>query len=177
MTVAMSRPGYEEQPKLILSPTMIRPLPNFIPFNNEGNSEIARKMEGTLRIPSGIGADCVLKYRNSTFERLAQLFNQNEDYGLGAYDQLCEMQLAKFQMKTFDKEELRNKRLSGIRWKNLNEKKCKCTKDKRNYECDRGVEGNPNRIVTVTGDTLLNITGRNMHTYLLYTTDHFRRHR
>ncbi|XP_065067747.1 ATP-binding cassette sub-family A member 2-like [Rhopilema esculentum] len=177
MTVAMSRPGYEEQPKLILSPTMIRPLPNVIPFNNEGNSEIARKMEATLRIPSGIGADCVLKYRNCTFESLAQLFNQNEGYRLGVYDQLCEMQLAKFQMKTFDKEKLRNQQFSRIRWKNVNEKKCKCTKDKRNYECDPGVEGNPNRIVTVTGDTLLNITGRNMEKYLLYTTEHFRRHR
>lgn len=175
MTVAMLRPGYETQPQLILSPTMIRPLPNFIPFNNEGHSQISKSMENTLRLASGIGADCVLKHANNSRRYTKDVLRLHSKF-LEFYDGLCKRQLSKF--KRFHGQQHENAAFSKKRRKiDVQNKKCRCSDDKRSYICDEGVEGNPDEIITITGDKLVNITGRNMEQYLLYTTQHFRRHR
>eukprot|EP00794_Sanderia_malayensis_P015936 gene15936-17537_t len=171
MTVAMSRPGYEIMPRLILSPTMIRPLPNYIPFANEGDSELAKNMEMTLRQPSGVGADCVLKFANSTFFTFAEQKLSTAKVKAD-YDSLCYEQLQKFNMNF---QQVTNS--SRMRQKEQGEPKCHCSKDKRNYICDSGVEGHPEVIHTVTGDQLLNVTGMNMPKYLMFTTQIFKRHR
>lgn len=178
MTVAMSRPGYEEQPQLILSPTMIRPLPNFIPFNNEGKSGISKRMERSLRLPSGVGADCVLKHVNSSLTDVYQLQSIHSDI-LKMYDSLCKKRFFEFMTP----RPLRIENLGQTQSNSSNkmnedgDKKCKCSDDKRSYICDRGVEGHHEHIATITGEQLINVTGRNMEEYLLYTTQHFQRHR
>ena len=177
MTVAMSQPGYEIQPQLILSPTMIRPLPNVIPFNNEGSSNISKRMENSLRFPSGVGADCVLKYANNSITDANQLSRHRSDI-LNMYDGLCAKQLSTFKkFKPLIIQRIgKRKGASGSKIENTN-KRCRCSKDKRRYICDRGVEGRYEEIATVTGDKLINVTGRNMEQYLLYTTQHYQRHR
>ena len=178
MTVAMSRPGYEKQPRLILSPTMIRPLPNFIPFNNEGKSDISRRMEGSLRLPSGVGADCVLKHVNSSLTDIYKLQSIRSDV-LKMYDSLCKKQLSEFMTpRPLKIENLVQKQSSSSKLMHENgNKKCRCSDDKRSYICDRGIEGHHEHIPTITGEQLINVTGRNMEKYLLYTTQHFQRHR
>ena len=171
MTVAMSRPGYEILPKLILSPTMIRPLPNYIPFNNEGHSELARKMENSLLLPSGVGADCVLKFTNDTFLSFGSLKGSAMD-DFQKFDNLCQKQMSKF--KKIERKRTPASREPGNMVGNPT---CRCSKDKREYICEPGVEGHPGRIKTVTGEELLNVTGMNMPRYLMFTTLHFKRHR
>ena len=178
MTVAMSRPGYEKQPQLVLSPTMIRPLPNVIPFNNEGTSQLSQRMERSLRYPSGVGADCVLKHANSSIVDVYQMLPVGSD-SLEMFDSLCKRQLWKF---TSNKPVLRQKAgntqsIPDNEKRTDRNKRCRCSDDKRKYICDRGVEGHHEEISTITGDTLINVTGRDMEQYLLYTTKHFRRHR
>lgn len=171
MTVAMSRPGYETLPKLILSPTMIRPLPNYIPINNEGNSQISKKMESTFKLPSGASADCVLKFRNSSLKTLRDIYSIPQNLEK-SYDDFCVKQLSKFQKKYEIKHKTAKKAKRARR-----AAKCRCSADRRNYVCDSGIEGNPDRISTITGDTILNVTGLDMDKYLLYTTGFFKRHR
>ena len=171
MTVAMSRPGYETLPRLVLSPTMIRPLPNYIPFNNEGNSQISRKMESTFKLPSGVGSDCVLKFRNSSLKTLRDVYDIPQ-YLKKSYDDLCVRQLSKFQ-KEYEIEHKTTKKTKRVK----RSAKCRCSADRRNYVCDAGVEGNPDTIYTITGDKVLNVTGLDMDKYLLYTTGYFKRHR
>ncbi len=158
-------------PKLILSPTMIRPLPNYIPFNNEGKSEIARKMENTLRLLSGVGADCVLKFPNGSLAHFAKVRRSDrniEKY----YDSLCLQQLSRYTGKL-----RRIANTSRPTHKARGTPRCFCSKDKRNYICDAGVEGHPDVIDTITGEQLLNVTGVDMPEYLMFTTEHFKRHR
>ena len=177
MTVAMSQPGYEVQPQLILSPTMIRPLPNVIPFNNEGNSNISKRMEKSLRFPSGIGADCVLRFTNNSITDINQ-FSRHQSDILNMYDGLCAKQLSTF-MKFKPFKAQRTGKIEGAsdRKRENTNKRCRCSKDKRRYICDHGIEGRYEEIATVTGEKLINITGRDMEQYLLYTTQHYQRHR
>ena len=172
MTVAMSRPGYEKQPQLILSPSMIRPLPNFIPFNNEGESQISKRMENSLRLPSGVGADCVLKHVNSSMKVVRPRPNS-----AAVYDGLCEKQAGELDAEDASQSDADDASGKQRRFVDLRGKKCRCSDDKRSYICDEGVEGNPEETATITGDRILNVTGRRMEEYLLYTTQHFRRHR
>ena len=179
MTVAMSRPGYEKQPQLILSPTMIRPLPNVIPFNNEGHSKISKRMENSLRLPSGIGADCVLKHMNSSITDIYQMLHLGPTV-LQMYDGLCKSQISEIGGSLQRDMVIPTKSSNSGSSKKNNfsyNKKCRCSEDRRSYICDPGVEGNPGEISTITGEMLLNVTGRNMDQYLLYTTQHYRRHR
>eukprot|EP00111_Clytia_hemisphaerica_P002239 TCONS_00006276-protein len=170
MTVALSQPKANTYPKLVLSPTMFHPPPYHIPFSNSNpSSNISRKMEESLYLPSGISADCVLKNPNSTLredftyrylrENLKELF-----------DPFCYQQVGrKFNMELPEP-------ISKLE-QNFNiSLTCNCTKNYQ-YKCDDGIEGNPETFNTVTRDTLHNIENRDFWTYLLQTNMKYRRKR
>uniref|UniRef100_A0A8C6Y5X6 ATP-binding cassette sub-family A member 2 n=1 Tax=Naja naja TaxID=35670 RepID=A0A8C6Y5X6_NAJNA len=55
--------------------------------------------------------------------------------------------------------------------------KCTCSMQGTGFSCPSGVGGHPPQTKVVTGDILVDITGRNVSEYLLYTSDRFRLHR
>lgn len=55
--------------------------------------------------------------------------------------------------------------------------KCTCSMQGTGFSCPSGVGGHPPQMKVVTGDILVDITGRNVSEYLLYTSDRFRLHR
>uniref|UniRef100_A0A670KMZ7 ATP-binding cassette sub-family A member 2 n=1 Tax=Podarcis muralis TaxID=64176 RepID=A0A670KMZ7_PODMU len=55
--------------------------------------------------------------------------------------------------------------------------KCTCSMQGTGFSCPSGVGGHPPQRKVVTGDILVDITGRNVSEYLLYTSDRFRLHR
>ncbi|KAA8578520.1 hypothetical protein FQN60_007312, partial [Etheostoma spectabile] len=107
MTVALSVPEIGDLPPLILSPSQYhnytQPRGNFIPYANEDRPQYrsklspdanAQKIINTLRLPSGVGATCVLKTPfNSTLDQLAQTLNPsaNNSKTLAAryFDSMC----------------------------------------------------------------------------------------
>lgn len=89
MTVALSVPEIGDLPPLILSPSQYhnytQPRGNFIPYASEDRPQYRSKQSpdaspqsiiNTLRLPSGVGATCVLRDpHNSTLDQLAQTLN------------------------------------------------------------------------------------------------------
>uniref|UniRef100_A0AAY4B7N1 ATP-binding cassette sub-family A member 2 n=1 Tax=Denticeps clupeoides TaxID=299321 RepID=A0AAY4B7N1_9TELE len=55
--------------------------------------------------------------------------------------------------------------------------RCICSMQGTGFSCPSGVGGHPPLVKVVTGDILVNITGRNVSEYLLYTSDRLRLHR
>lgn len=55
--------------------------------------------------------------------------------------------------------------------------KCICSMQGTGFSCPSGVGGRPPLTKVVTGDILVDITGRNVSEYLLYTSDRVRLHR
>ncbi|XP_039200906.1 ATP-binding cassette sub-family A member 2 isoform X2 [Crotalus tigris] len=55
--------------------------------------------------------------------------------------------------------------------------RCTCSMQGTGFSCPSGVGGHPPQTKVVTGDILVDITGRNVSEYLLYTSDRFRLHR
>jgi len=53
---------------------------------------------------------------------------------------------------------------------------CNCSKNWQ-YTCDAGIEGQPETFNTVTMDTLQNVEGRDFLSFLLQTTELYRRKR
>lgn len=187
MTMALSFPKSPEQPPLELSPSMF-PRPNYIPFANEakGVNHLASRLDKTLTLPSGVGATCCLRSVRSinatkqslgkrpSKEQLAQMFSQS-----------CSSSV----------NELSNDYLNPSNWhlryifsnsSNISHSVthkdtgigCRCSRNKTAYVCDRGAAGPiPRELVTITRDTLRNITDRNISKYLLYTTQTFKLHR
>ncbi|MEQ2210162.1 hypothetical protein XENOCAPTIV_009162, partial [Xenoophorus captivus] len=108
-----------------------------------------QKIINTLRLPSGVGATCVLKTPfNSTLDQLAQTLNPtaNNSKTLAAqyFDSMC--------LDSF-------------------------TQGGTGFSCPSGVGGRPPLMKVVTGDILVDITGRNVSEYLLFTSDRLRLHR
>ncbi|XP_066919865.1 ATP-binding cassette sub-family A member 2-like [Clytia hemisphaerica] len=170
MTVALSQPKANTYPKLVLSPTMFHPPPYHIPFSNSNpSSNISRKMEESLYLPSGISADCVLKNPNSTLredftyrylrENLKELF-----------DPFCYQQVGRKFNTELPEPISKSEQNFNISLT------CNCTKNYQ-YKCDDGIEGNPETFNTVTRDTLHNIENRDFWTYLLQTSNSFKRRR
>ncbi|KTF75728.1 hypothetical protein cypCar_00025040, partial [Cyprinus carpio] len=107
MTVALSVPEIGDLPPLILSPSQYhnytQPRGNFIPYANEDRLQYRSKLSpdaspqrivNSLRLPSGVGATCVLKTPfNSTLDQLAQTLNPyaNNSKTLAAryFDSMC----------------------------------------------------------------------------------------
>uniref|UniRef100_H3CEJ3 ATP-binding cassette sub-family A member 2 n=1 Tax=Tetraodon nigroviridis TaxID=99883 RepID=H3CEJ3_TETNG len=55
--------------------------------------------------------------------------------------------------------------------------RCSCSMEGAGFSCPSGVGGRPPVMKVVTGDVLVDITGRNVSEYLLFTSDRLRLHR
>ncbi|XP_036454330.1 ATP-binding cassette sub-family A member 2 isoform X2 [Colossoma macropomum] len=225
MTVALSVPEIGDLPPLILSPSQYhnytQPRGNFIPYANEDRLQYRSKLSpdanpqkiiNTLRLPSGVGATCVLKTPfNSTLDQLAQTLNPyaNNSKTLAAryFDSMCldsftqGVPLSNFvppppSPAPSDDPEPRFE--DGI-WNytatppttvhemvtsppplplSIREPvRCICSMQGTGFSCPSGVGGRPPLMKVVTGDILVDITGRNVSEYLLYTSDRLRLHR
>ncbi|XP_066509169.1 ATP-binding cassette sub-family A member 2-like [Hoplias malabaricus] len=224
MTVALSVPEIGDLPPLILSPSQYhnytQPRGNFIPYANEDRVQYRSKMSpdaspqkiiNTLRLPSGVGATCVLKTPfNSTLDQLAQTLNPyaNNSKTLAAryFDSMCldsftqGVPLSNFvppppsPAPSDDPEHFED----GL-WNytvtppttvhemvtsppplplSIHEPvRCICSMQGTGFSCPSGVGGRPPLMKVVTGDILVDITGRNVSEYLLYTSDRLRLHR
>ena len=183
--MALSLPKSPDQPPLELTPSMF-PRPNYIPFANEakGVNQLASRLDKTLTLLSGVGATCCLRSINLTAkertwnrpskEQLAQLFNQSCSVSIDEvsddYFKPSNLHLSYIYANTSNVSHSVTHKDTG--------RGCRCSKNKTAYVCDRGAAGShPKELVTITLDTLQNITGRNISKYLLYTTETFRLHR
>jgi len=186
MTMALSFPKAPDQPPLELTPSMF-PRPNYIPFANEakGVNQLARRLDKTLTLLSGVGATCCLRFVNVSMkeslgrrpskEQLARLFSES-----------CSSSIDEVSDDYFKPSNLHLSFIYSTNGSNVSHSVthkdtgvgCRCSKNKTAYVCDRGAAGShPKELVTITLDTLQNITGRNISKYLLYTTETFRLHR
>ena len=185
MTMALSFPKSPDQPPLELTPSMF-PRPNYIPFANEakGVNQLASRLDKTLTLLSGVGATCCLRSRNVTMKRNLRRRPSKEQMAW-MFSQSCSASINEVSDDYFNPSNLH---LSYIYSNSSNVshsvthkdtgRGCRCSKNKTAYVCDRGAAGaHPKELVTITLDTLQNITGRNISKYLLYTTETFKLHR
>ena len=178
MTVALAQPKADTYPPLVLSPSMFHPPPYYVPFNNykEDHSNFSYLLENSLKMPSGIGADCVLKFRNTTLQHFSNM-QFSEQILKELFDPFCAQRIH------YSDEDL-DYRIKKDVWEgNITSKKgstlptCHCEQSRWEFVCDPGVEGNPQYFSTVTQDTMINITNRNFKRYLQYTNNRFKRKR
>ncbi|XP_069039700.1 ATP-binding cassette sub-family A member 2 [Lepisosteus oculatus] len=225
MTVALSVPEIGDLPPLILSPSQYhnytQPRGNFIPYANEDRAEYRNKLSpdagpqqivNTLRLPSGVGATCVLKTPfNSTLDQLAQTLNPsaNDSKTLAAryFDPMCldsftqGVPLSNFvppppspapsddpdagfeeglwNYTAAPPTTVREAVTSPPSLPHVIHEpiRCTCSMQGTGFSCPSGVGGRPPLMKVVTGDILVDITGRNVSEYLLYTSDRLRLHR
>ncbi|KAK2902562.1 ATP-binding cassette sub-family A member 2 isoform X1 [Channa argus] len=225
MTVALSVPEIGDLPPLILSPSQYhnytQPRGNFIPYANEDRPQYRsklfpdaspQKIINTLRLPSGVGATCVLKTPfNSTLDQLAQTLNPsaNNFKTLAAcyFDSMCldsftqGVPLSNFvppppsPAPSDDPDPGFEDRLwnftvappTTVREPTTSPPplplsihepvRCTCSMQGTGFSCPSGVGGRPPLMKVVTGDILVDITGRNVSEYLLFTSDRLRLHR
>ncbi|XP_023814646.1 ATP-binding cassette sub-family A member 2 isoform X3 [Oryzias latipes] len=224
MTVALSVPEIGDLPPLILSPSQYhnytQPRGNFIPYANEERPQYRNKLSpdastqkiiNTLRLPSGVGATCVLKTPfNSTLDQLAQTLNPsaNNSKTLAAqyFDSMCldsftqGVPLSNFvppPPSPAPSDDPDPRFVDGL-WNftlppptvrepvtspptlplSIHEPvRCTCSMQGTGFSCPSGVGGRPPLVKVVTGDILVDITGRNVSEYLLFTSDRLRLHR
>uniref|UniRef100_A0A673JU23 ATP-binding cassette sub-family A member 2-like n=2 Tax=Sinocyclocheilus rhinocerous TaxID=307959 RepID=A0A673JU23_9TELE len=225
MTVALSVPQIGDLPPLILSPSQYhnytQPRGNFIPYANEDRLQYRSKLStdaspqrivNTLRLPSGVGATCVLKTPfNSTLDQLAQTLNPyaNNSKTLAAryFDSMCldsftqGVPLSNFvppppspapsddpdahfedglwNYTAAPPTTVREMATSPptLPLTIREPVRCICSMQGTGFSCPSGVGGRPPLMKVVTGDILVDITGRNVSEYLLYTSDRLRLHR
>ncbi|XP_039660213.1 ATP-binding cassette sub-family A member 2 isoform X1 [Perca fluviatilis] len=225
MTVALSVPEIGDLPPLILSPSQYhnytQPRGNFIPYANEDRPQYRSKLSpdanpqkiiNTLRLPSGVGATCVLKTPfNSTLDQLAQTLNPsaNNSKTLAAryFDSMCldsftqGVPLSNFvpPPPSPAPSDDPDPRFEDGLWNftvapptTVNEPvtssptlplsihepvRCTCSMQGTGFSCPSGVGGRPPLMKVVTGDIVVDITGRNVSEYLLFTSDRLRLHR
>ncbi|KAM3610350.1 uncharacterized protein V6R79_002902 [Siganus canaliculatus] len=225
MTVALSVPEIGDLPPLILSPSQYhnytQPRGNFIPYANENRPQYRSKQSpdsspekiiNTLRLPSGVGATCVLKTPfNSTLDQLAQTLNPsaNNSKTLAAryFDSMCldsftqGVPLSNFvppppspapsdDPDPHFEDGMWN--FTAVPPTTVHEPvtsppafplavhepvRCICSMQGTGFSCPSGVGGRPPLMKVVTGDILVDITGRNVSEYLLFTSDRLRLHR
>lgn len=177
MTVALAQPKADTYPRLVLSPTMFHPPPYYIPYSNTGkdNTGMAKRMEETLKLASGIGSDCVLRYKNSSIGEDFIVSDLRKDL-LKYFDDFCYKQVGKPQpeRKPLSSNSYYINAKASRKDKNM---KCKCDAKYWKFVCDKDVEGHPNVTKTVTMDTLLRIYDQKIDNYLLYTSNKYRRMR
>ncbi|XP_026112549.1 ATP-binding cassette sub-family A member 2-like isoform X3 [Carassius auratus] len=229
MTVALSVPEIGDLPPLILSPSQYhnytQPRGNFIPYANEDRLQFRsatrsklspdaspQRIVNTLRLPSGVGATCVLKTPfNSTLDQLAQSLNPyaNNSKTLAAryFDSMCldsftqGVPLSNFvppppspapsddpdphfedglwNYTAAPPTTVREMATSPptLPLTIREPVRCICSMQGTGFSCPSGVGGRPPLMKVVTGDILVDITGRNVSEYLLYTSDRLRLHR
>ncbi|XP_039902431.1 LOW QUALITY PROTEIN: ATP-binding cassette sub-family A member 2 [Simochromis diagramma] len=225
MTVALSVPEIGDLPPLILSPSQYhnytQPRGNFIPYANEDRPQYRNKLSpdaspqkiiNTFRLPSGIGATCILKTPfNSTLDQLAQTLNPNANNSktLAAkyFDSMCldsftqGVPLSNFvppPPSPAPSDDPDSNFEDGL-WNltvtppitvhkpvtspptfplSIHEPvRCVCSMQGTGFSCPSGVGGQPPLMKVVTGDIMVDITGRNVSEYLLFTSDRVRLHR
>uniref|UniRef100_A0A8C7YRG7 ATP-binding cassette, sub-family A (ABC1), member 2 n=1 Tax=Oryzias sinensis TaxID=183150 RepID=A0A8C7YRG7_9TELE len=169
-----------------------------------------QKIINTLRLPSGVGATCVLKTPfNSTLDQLAQTLNPsaNNSKTLAAqyFDSMCldsftqGVPLSNFvppPPSPAPSDDPDPRFVDGL-WNftlppptvqpvtsppalplSIHEPvRCICSMQGTGFSCPSGVGGRPPLVKVVTGDILVDITGRNVSEYLLFTSDRLRLHR
>ncbi|XP_056152954.1 ATP-binding cassette sub-family A member 2 [Lampris incognitus] len=225
MTVALSVPEIGDLPPLILSPSQYhnytQPRGNFIPYANEDRAQYRSKLSpdanpqkivNTLRLPSGVGATCILKTPfNSTLDQLAQTLNPsaNNSKTLAAryFDSMCldsftqGVPLSNFvpPPPSPAPSDDPDPRFEDGLWNytaappttihepvtspptlplSIHEPvRCTCSMQGTGFSCPSGIGGRPPLMKVVTGDILVDITGRNVSEYLLFTSDRLRLHR
>ncbi|XP_056274461.1 ATP-binding cassette sub-family A member 2 isoform X1 [Pseudoliparis swirei] len=225
MTVALSVPEIGDSPPLILSPSQYhnytQPRGNFIPYANEDRPQYRskgspdagpQKIINSLRLPSGVGATCVLKTPfNSTLDQLAQTLNPsaNNSKTLAAryFDSMCldsftqGVPLSNFvpPPPSPAPSDDPDPRFEDGLWNftvappttvhepvtspptlplSIREPvRCTCSLQGTGFSCPSGVGGRPPLMKVVTGDILVDVTGRNVSEYLLFTSDRLRLHR
>uniref|UniRef100_A0A8C2W8H8 ATP-binding cassette sub-family A member 2 n=1 Tax=Cyclopterus lumpus TaxID=8103 RepID=A0A8C2W8H8_CYCLU len=225
MTVALSVPEIGDLPPLILSPSQYhnytQPRGNFIPYANEDRPQYRskgspdaspQKIINSLRLPSGVGATCVLKTPfNSTLDQLAQTLNPsaNNSKTLAAryFDSMCldsftqGVPLSNFvpPPPSPAPSDDPDPRFEDGLWNftvappttvhelvtspptlplAIHEPvRCICSMQGTGFSCPSGVGGRPPLMKVVTGDILVDVTGRNVSEYLLFTSDRLRLHR
>jgi len=184
---------------------MTQPKGNFIPLTNQQilfpvNSSDHKDagpevLMDTFGLPSGVGATCVLKdVVNSSFALDLDLLNrttfaaEHGDMKLVSkyFEPLCQDSFTQgIPMSTFlppdadasEDVDTLNKTLALALAKNRNVP-CACTPDGNAYVCRRSFGIKPILSTVVTGDHLLDVTGKDpMLQYLMYTTGDFRLHR
>uniref|UniRef100_A0A4W4HDU6 ATP-binding cassette sub-family A member 2 n=1 Tax=Electrophorus electricus TaxID=8005 RepID=A0A4W4HDU6_ELEEL len=158
------------------------------------------RVTNTLRFPSGVGATCVLKTPfNSTLDQLAQTFNpyaQNAKTLAARYfDPMCQdsftqgVPLSNFvppPLPVWTSSLLCRSCCVSVEMVtspptlplSIHEPvRCVCSMQGTGFSCPSGVGGRPPLTKVVTGDILVDVTGRNVSEYLLYTSDRLRLHR
>ncbi|XP_058515523.1 ATP-binding cassette sub-family A member 2 isoform X1 [Ochotona princeps] len=216
MTVALSVPEIGDLPPLVLSPSQYhnytQPRGNFIPYANEERREYRLRLSpdaspqqlvGTFRLPSGIGATCVLKSpANGSLGPLLNL-SSGESRLLAArfFDSMClESFTQGLPLSNFvppppspapddDLLQARNSSQPPTAgpepWPSApslprlvrEPVRCTCSAQGTGFSCPSSVGGHPPQMRVVTGDILTDITGHNVSEYLLFTSDRFRLHR
>ena len=166
MSVALAQPKGDSYPPLVLSSAMFHPPPFYIPFSRKGDLEFSFKLENTLKLPSGFGADCVLNdnVQPSQPVSIEDLKRPVKKY----FDQFCYSKIFKG---------FHNINKMSHSPKHRVQPTCRCKIPHWVFECDNGIEGNPEMFTTVAQDTMLNITDQDFKTYLLNTNYLFKRRR
>ncbi|XP_028910083.1 ATP-binding cassette sub-family A member 2 isoform X2 [Ornithorhynchus anatinus] len=223
MTVALSVPEIGDLPPLTLTPSQYhnytQPRGNFIPFANEERREYHLKLSpdaspqqlvNTFRLPSGVGATCVLKAAaNASLGPTLNLSSSESKMVAAKYfDAMCVdsftqglplsnfvppppspapsdfpaspgLDLPRAWNATVGPTTSRETVTSPPALpRTVHEPiKCTCSMQGTGFSCPSGVGGRPPQVKVVTGDILVDVTGRNVSEYLLYTSDRFRLHR
>lgn len=176
MTVALSQPKVDTYPPLVLSPTMFHPTPYNIPYSNSrhGSGNISDLMLETFRLPSGVGADCVLRSANNTITDNS-VENLRDNLNV-LFDKFCQEQVG---VVTENRKRLIPITLykKHVHKKN-GEPTCRCDKHSWQYQCHPDAEGDPDKYKVVTLDTMVRLKKhQNIEEYLLYTSNKYRRMR
>ncbi|XP_044938698.1 ATP-binding cassette sub-family A member 2 isoform X1 [Mustela putorius furo] len=220
MTVALSVPEIGDLPPLVLSPSQYhnytQPRGNFIPYANEERQEdrlrlspdaSPQQLVSTFRLPSGVGATCVLKSpANGSLGPVLNL-SSGESRLLAAafFDSMCLESFSQgLPLSNFvppppspappdspvspeeDPLQAWNASLTPTSGPDSAPSlprlvrepvRCTCSAQGTGFSCPGGVGGHPPQMRVVTGDILTDVTGHNVSEYLLFTSDRFRLHR
>lgn len=215
MSVALTAPHVEDPPPLTLSPSRYynytQPRGNVVPyaFRDEARPKWnldadAQHLAATLRLPSGVGATCVLLWPlNGSSSILVPSSNANYserslDWDmLDAFEPECRSvfvpglpldnfvpPLPTVESPTGDPVDVTTS--PGNIFHHVNISKpvkegkerfypyCHCSADKTGYVCEPYGFQDPPMFRALTGDILLDISSQNEHEYYLYTTDMYR---
>ncbi|XP_065646706.1 phospholipid-transporting ATPase ABCA1 isoform X2 [Hydra vulgaris] len=165
MSVALAQPKGDSYPPLVLSSAMFHPPPFYIPFTNNRNGDLALsfRLENTLKLPSGFGADCVLNGQVVPHSMSIKYLQRNvKKY----FDKYCS-----------DKISPNFQNIKKPYFPTYGKPACHCKIPEWIFECDKGIEGKPEAFTSVAQDTFLNITNEDFKTYLLNTNYLFKRRR
>ncbi|CAN7944115.1 unnamed protein product, partial [Ixodes pacificus] len=215
MSVALTAPHVEDPPPLVLSPSRYynytQPRGNVVPyafrdhprprqcpcllFFRWDSDADARQLAMTLRLPSGVGATCVLLWPiNETIGIPVQPSQANysdRSLDLDAFEPECRSVFVPgLPLDNFvpplptpesptgtESEEGIALQGTSSHVKSGQERfypYCQCSSDKTNYVCETHGYRDPPMFQALTGDILLDISSQNEHEYYLYTTDMYR---